>query len=229
MVTETDARDKIIETPGGLVHAKNYLGATDSFDRGPQAFRTIFAPHHVIAPHFHRVDQYQIFVTGTATIGQTQVEPVTVHYADGFTPYGPIRVADQEMSFFNLRAFADRGAYWMPGSRDRLERRAGRVRTARTTLSREDNAGSMRLSAVINQEPDGLFAAEIVAGPGMALADSTAGGSGRYQLIIAGSIDMPGAALPGYSVAFASPGTCLAGRRAGPQGVHFLELQLPQA
>src|SRR5262245_41374714 len=45
----------------------------------------------VIRPHFHRVDQFQILVAGRAQFGKHEVEPVAVHYTDGYTPYGPLR------------------------------------------------------------------------------------------------------------------------------------------
>lgn len=47
-------------------------------------------PGEVLLPHFHAVDQFQIFIAGSGGIGRTHadVTPVLVHYADHHTGYG---------------------------------------------------------------------------------------------------------------------------------------------
>src|SRR5215207_4440094 len=56
----------------------------------PRVFLTRRPPGDVIAPHFHEIAQYQVVVEGKGRIGKHALEPLTVHYTDAYTPYGPI-------------------------------------------------------------------------------------------------------------------------------------------
>jgi hypothetical protein len=224
-----DATPEVYPTEEGDVDVRRYFGSPSKLTRGPQAYRSTFRPGYVIEPHFHRIDQFQIFVEGTAQIGKHPLHPVCVHYADGFTPYGPIVVGPEGMAFFNLRSQSDTGAFWMPGSKKHLGRKAGRGVTADTRLSLDDHAGPMRLESLIGPTEDGLAAYEVVAGQNEPLIDQVAAGSGRYQLVLEGSLNLDGVILPADSVTFSLPGEALARRKAGEDGVRILELQLPAA
>jgi hypothetical protein len=106
----------------------DYIGNSHKNQRGPQAFLVeLEKPGHIIKPHFHHVDQFQIVVDGGGTLGKHELHPVTVHYTDSFTPYGPIVAGENGLKFFNFRPAADVGAEYMPGSRERLLRHAGRA------------------------------------------------------------------------------------------------------
>ena len=88
----------------------------------PQAYLVEQPPHATVPPHFHDTDQFQVFVHGKANFGKQQVLPLSVHYAGGHTPYGPI-VTDQEGAhYFTLRANWDSGGKPMPASRNLLKR-----------------------------------------------------------------------------------------------------------
>src|ERR1700738_3467863 len=58
----------------------------------------------VSGPHFHPVDQYQVFVHGGGHLGKRAIGEITVHYADAYTPYGPMVAGDQGMSVYTIRA-----------------------------------------------------------------------------------------------------------------------------
>jgi hypothetical protein len=116
----------------------------------------------------------------------------------------------------------------MPGARDKLERRAGRSFSVHAGLTLPES-GPMHLVTLIEPHDDGLEAHEVVAGPGARLLDQTAAGSGRYQLVLEGSLLVDGLQLEPYSVAFAAPGRRFSRRLAGPEGVRLLELQVPTA
>src|SRR5262245_45589452 len=103
----------------------NYIGDVARLDRGPQAFLVEIFGEYTIEPHFHEVDQFQIMVRGDSVrLGKHDASPVTVHYVDSYTPYGPIVCAEDGISFFNLRARGDLGAHYMPAEHDNLHRRA---------------------------------------------------------------------------------------------------------
>src|SRR5581483_8135533 len=97
----------------------------------PHGFLTRRPPGEYIAPHFHDVPQYQIVVGGGGRIGKHPLAPITVHYVDSYTPYGPIVGADQGIAFFTLRAqITACDAQYMPECRPNLLKKAGRAFTA---------------------------------------------------------------------------------------------------
>ena len=50
----------------------------------PQSFRIEQDAGIVVEPHFHYVNQFQVVVAGSATIGRSEVGPIAVHYAGAF-------------------------------------------------------------------------------------------------------------------------------------------------
>jgi hypothetical protein len=219
------------EASGMAYDSTEFMGAIGGMQRGPQCYRNAVPAHFVIEPHFHLIDQFQIFMHGTLQHGKTtyRLDPALVHYTDGFTPYGPFKAGDEGFSWFNLRPRADFGARFMPQSREELARRAGRAMSIPTRFRIEDRVEGVTTAALIEPTEDGLAAYEIIAEPDAALLNETASGSGRYLLVLGGSLCLDDTALPPESVVFVSAGDRLALRRSGPTGLHLLELQLPMA
>lgn len=213
---------------GTVIGSAPYFGSNQKIERGPQGFYVHFGPNFVIHPHFHRVDQYQITVDGTGTIGKHSMDAVSIHYTDGFTPYGPILCGPEGMAFFNFRSHSDVGAYPMPESKEELERKAGRSRTVPTRLHLNGDS-STKMEALIDLEEDGLATYEVVAPAGASLPDEVVGGACRYQLVLEGSMIFEDRELPARSVVLASAGEVLSHRRAGTKGLHLLQAQLPYA
>ncbi len=206
----------------------DYVGNSHKNQRGPQAFLVEHEkPGHVIKPHFHHVDQFQIVVHGGGKLGKHPLQPVSVHYTDSFTPYGPIVAGDEGLKFFNLRPCADIGAEYMPGARERMLRHAGRALVAETEDRNPSDATGVSVTPMIEPHPDGLEVTDILAGPGEALPDVVAGGGGRYELVLAGSVKVDGTVYGRWSCVFTSAGSSVPGRAAGPEGAHVLVAQAP--
>ena len=117
--------------PADSYYATMYMGAPPSAapaemraanaDRqAPQAYLVEQPRRATVPPHFHDTDQFQVFVAGAASFGKHRVEPVTVHYAGGHTPYGPIVTAGEGTHYFTLRKHWDSGGKPMPASHDQL-------------------------------------------------------------------------------------------------------------
>ena len=88
---------------------------------GPQAYLAVQgAGVEEIPTHFHSVEQFQYVVTGSGVIGGRPVEGGVVHYADRFTPYGPLGAGPLGMTYATLRPCHDTGVFVMPAGRDRL-------------------------------------------------------------------------------------------------------------
>src|SRR5437016_4597353 len=73
---------------------------------------------------------------GGGTFGPHTVDVGTLHYADRFTPYGPLAGGERGLGMLTLRSTSDSGAYYMPefGSelRDGLARLERPPRTRRS-------------------------------------------------------------------------------------------------
>ena len=70
----------------------------------PQAYRVDTpAGCPPLRTHFHTVDQFQYIAFGAGRIGAHDVAAGCVHYADGFTPYGPLRAGTEGYCYLTLR------------------------------------------------------------------------------------------------------------------------------
>jgi hypothetical protein len=69
--------------------ATDFIGKRAETSDHPLAFLVNGPPAFVIPAHFHEIDQYQIFVGGSATLGKHTVLPGSVHYADAYTHIEP--------------------------------------------------------------------------------------------------------------------------------------------
>ena len=79
-----------------------YVDGNEVNDNGlPQGFLVIQPPGAVTPAHFHEPNQFQVFVEGDGRIGAHPVTPLTVQYANGHTPYGPIVAADARHPVFH--------------------------------------------------------------------------------------------------------------------------------
>ncbi|HZA77456.1 MAG TPA: hypothetical protein VE623_13825 [Acidimicrobiales bacterium] len=123
-------------TDGGSVRLVAYVGqaADGRYDNPhhglsePQAYRVDTPPGQPpLRTHFHTVDQFQYVGWGAGRIGSHPVAAGCLHYADRFTPYGPLRAGDGGYSYLTLRGTTDMGISYMPESRHELADRLGRL------------------------------------------------------------------------------------------------------
>jgi hypothetical protein len=205
----------------------------------PQAFLIEMSPNETIVPHFHEVDQFQVFVAGGGGLGRNNevAHPIAVHYADHHTGYGPINAGPQGFSYFTLRAKTDSGAVYLhqPGYREKLKPSKKRHHLAPVTLSTEPvllNRSSVALEPLIEgqqKETDGLGAFMLRLGPNMRTAGPDPRGTGgQYYLVANGSLECNGKSYPAWSTVFIDPAEAPLEVRAGPQGLEALILQYPR-
>ena len=198
----------------------------------PQGFLVEQPPGSVTPPHFHEVNQFQVFVDGDGKLGKNSAGPLTVQFAGGHTPYGPIAAGDKGVTYFTLRAKWDPGAKYMPQSRDRLQR--GRQRQ---TLGRPVTpSGPEKLRqleeptrvTLIDQEEDGMAAWLLRLAPGMSMPiPDPASGGGQYHVVVSGGLKQSDATLPRLSCLYATPDEPPYEARAGADGLELLVLQFP--
>lgn len=212
-----------------------YVEGNEANDNSlPQGFLVEQPPGSVTPPHFHEVNQFQVFVAGSGVFGKKPATPLMVHYAGGHTPYGPIAAGPEGVSYFTLRAAWDPGAKYMPKSRDLLKPVARRHRLL-PRVELRGSAGRAGLEAAIvdvlhEPEADAL-AAYLVATPahGAVACPSAEGSGGQYHVVVGGSLVREGKELPELSCYFATPDEPAGLIQGGGDGLEMLVLQFPRA
>jgi hypothetical protein len=201
----------------------------------PQAFLIEMPVNDTILPHFHVVDQFQVFVSGAGKVGRSDVLlPLTIHYADRFTGYGPIDAGPQGYSYFTLRANTDSGPVYLhqPGYREKLQPSKKRHFSAHAAISTEavlanrDSVTSERVNEKTTEYTDGLDAKLFRAGKNMSIVcDDPAQTGGQYFLIVNGSLTHEGQHLAKWSVMFVHPTDAPLSVQSGQEGCELLMLQ----
>jgi hypothetical protein len=223
--TEAAARKAPTKLDGG--HTSNYFGSKEAA-AGPHAFLVEGDAGYRIEPHFHGVNQFQVCVGGGGRLMKKQLTPGVLHYADAYTPYGPIVANDQGLEFFTLRekAYAF-GAHYVPGSEDEKKGPTGRnlITQADVSAARENG-----VRALI-EEPDGVGAYELRAAPNAPLPDPAklpARGA-AYIVVFAGKVTAAGRDYDERSCLFVADGEPAPAMTAGADGAVIGFLQFARA
>jgi hypothetical protein len=127
---EAAAQNKfLIEGPGPKAWIHNYISEGRSRpdgsprvagDMSPMIYLVDQEPNSAIQMHFHQVDQYQIVVGGSGGMGRHSLAPITVHYTNAFTGYGPLRAGPAGLQYLTIRSRWDPGLRALPEAKDEL-------------------------------------------------------------------------------------------------------------
>lgn len=241
---EVEATRRTVDVHGQPYVVREYIGAApkrgtyvdgnEANDNAlPQGFLVDQPPGSVTRPHFHETNQFQVFVAGSGRFGKKPALPVTVQYASGHTPYGPIAAGENGVRYFTLRQRWDPGAKYMPAMRDRLVRGRQRQHLAPGIEVSEPAALRVRedvaIETFIGPDSDGLLGAMVRVPPGATaqLPDAREGG-GQYHVVMSGSIRHGQAELPLWSCQFASAEEDRLEVQAGERGLELLVLRFPK-
>ena len=100
--------------------------------------------------HFHACDQFQVFIQGEGKLGKHALRPVSIHYTNRYTGYGPIVAGGTDFQYFVLRPSFDPlgfGQYlWKPELREKLRAHPGpkRVLMADVALTTQNVLAGLR-------------------------------------------------------------------------------------
>jgi hypothetical protein len=230
------SRRRLVESAGnGEKHWRSdYIGHRGQLSSEPEAFLIEMSPSETLLPHFHAVDQFQIFVAGSGELGRQSIGPLTVHYADHHTAYGPIVSSPFGLSYFTLRPSTDPGAKYLnkPGYREALRPSVKRHSTqVGLMLSTEPVLGARSEVSVdpLLQElaaQDGLGAFLFRMGPSMkATGADPSRTSGQYYLVLNGSIVRQSQTYPMYSLLYVANTDTALELTSGPQGAEVLLME----
>lgn len=202
--------------------------------RPPQAFLVEQEPDTTAAPHFHFVDQFQVFIEGGGRLGAHPVQPVAVHFAAACTGYGPIVPGETGLSYFTLRASADTtGAQYLPASRSKLKKLPKQHVTTGPIIPL--HADELRVlsdakSITVHESENGLAIRHVQSPPGGQIKASTLlsdAAVGVSVLVLEGSISAGGQRLDRWSALYLNAGEEAQTFSTGPSGAEVLVLQYP--
>ena len=210
-----------------------YVEGNEVNDNGlPQGFLVEQPPGSVTLPHFHETNQFQVFVDGIGSMGKHAAQPLTVQYANGHTPYGPIKAAETGVKYFTLRQRWDPGAKYMPGARDKLAKGNQRTRLKGniplTGDAERSDLATPAVETIFEREPDGMAAwlYRFGAGGSSAMPDA-AGTGGQYLVVAAGELRHDGKIYDKWSTLFVTADEPAPTLSATSAGLDLLVLQFP--
>ncbi len=216
---EALSRNAVQVSPEGAT-ATDMIGRRKDTSDHPLAFLVKGPPAYVIPPHFHEIDQYQIFVGGSATLGKHAVLPGSVHYADAYTPYGPITATQDGFDYLTLRPKSIIGYHEMPEGGPLLKPvNETRGRRGRMMVADIDPAGPRDTAReALFEEPDGIAAYRLSADPGAALPQPDIAHGGAYYVVLDGEVAAAGKVYPPRSCIWVDQGEAPPEMTAGTDG-----------
>ncbi|QYY33539.1 hypothetical protein K2O51_31385 (plasmid) [Cupriavidus pinatubonensis] len=204
--------------------------------RDPQLSPTVFLveqPAGSIAPaHFHRQNQFQLFIDGDGTIGRHPLRPLTVHYAGAYTGYGPLVAGDAGLKYFTIRPAFDTGLIPV-SARGQMIR--GPKRHAQAGPIATDTPDQLRTlsgaacEAVVPLDDDGLGVTVLRLPPWQPLfVDRPPRAGDLFIVVLAGAMRAAGNDLGQWESVFVSADEALPDMGANDDGVQVLLLYTPQ-
>ncbi len=218
--------------PTGAFHKGEWMDSGDDPDLSPAVFLIEMGPQLVANPHFHRNNQFQVFLKGSGSIGVHELGPVTVHYAGAYTGYGPLKASDEGLWYFTMRPVLEAGAQYLPESRDQVVK--GPKRQATGEVSRRANTdelkslGDLATETVIAAADDKLAASVTRVPPDRSfVAGDPAGSGGQFFVVLSGEMLVGERRLHEWEQVFVSADEKPFEVQAGAEGLEVLFLQFP--
>jgi rubredoxin len=219
------------EIPGGLKGWRTeFIKPPEGVVDHPVAFLAEDSPQHVITPHFHQVDQFQVIVSGGGTIGKHELSANTVHFARAYTPYGPIVGDHRGVGFLTLRAQWDPGAQMLPFSKEKLKGIPDRRPWQATEAPKFDGSSDAHIhtfSAIRDERGLAAYSLELKASAATQGPDPS-NGNGQFIVITKGSIVYREGEFRAISIAFIRPDEGAFPIVAGAEGAQALVLNFPR-
>jgi hypothetical protein len=235
-VTRRDTQLVEIRNGAGDVRSHNYVFFGEAARRqgmGPQAFMAETPAGTAGHPHFHNVDQYQIFYPAPgATYKNKPIDSPLLHYTDAFTAYGPYASGPELPSeHLTLRARHSSVTAYVPEEREKLAgvRYVRRHFTVPLGVPRRLHVGQASVDVLIEPEDDGLAAYLLESGPNTqaALPPLGAVSGGQYCCLLDGSVREGEVDLPAEAVRWDDPGENAEAFMAGGSGMRLVVLRFP--
>jgi hypothetical protein len=196
----------------------------------PTVFLAEQPADYTLETHFHRQNQFQLFVEGTATMGRTEIGPVTVHYAGAYTGYGPLVAGPEGVKYFTIRPVFDTGIIPATQARERMIR--GPKRHAQTSLGAPWTEAALGALTQVQDrfalEADRGLAVRHLRLPPVVRVDlaHVTDSAGLFVFVLAGAATVGDHRLGPWESAFATRDELLVAQ-AGSRGAELVVLHVP--
>jgi hypothetical protein len=199
----------------------------------PTIFLAEQPPRSTVPSHFHRQNQFQLFVDGSGTIGTSKLDVLTVHYAGAYTGYGPLVAGADGLKYFTIRPAFDSGAIGLEEAREKMVRGPKRHATAGPIkVTPLDDLSVLSAPVSLDAIPfsaDGLGARILRLPPHAAaqVVDTPPTPHTVFMVVLAGSAVHDAGELTRWESAFSTSYEDLPRFSAGPQGAEVIFLFTP--
>jgi hypothetical protein len=230
--THGERRRRAIAVGDETFHKAEWMESGDDPGLSPTVFLVEQPPNTTLAPHFHRQNQFQLFVEGAGSIGRHPLRSLTVHYAGAYTGYGPLVAGESGIKYFTIRPVCESG--FVPVAEAREKMIPGPKRHAQSAPFDERAPQDLgRLAAVevevaIPFADDGLGATVSSLPPGARLpGERAAAGDGQFLVVIAGSLRYGDIVLERWESMFVARDDEFPELLAGPGGAQVVAMHTP--
>jgi len=200
-------------------------------------------PASTVLPHYHSQDQFQIFLDGGGRLGRQEIKPISIHYTNRYTGYGPIVAGEQGVSYYVLRPEYDTlvtGQYLhVPSMREKLKsqktnRKAVTInevalRSSEELLEIKGWHCDRVIDCVADPLDEGLFADVLCMGPHAEYRVSHPNlGGGQMIVLLKGSVCCSGEHYSGRSAMALTADESPVSLKTEDSGAQILVLQYPK-
>ena len=210
------------------------LPAPSMEEHHPMAFLIEQGADATLNTHFHKVDQFQIFINGDGSIGNHVITEMGYQFAGAYSPYGPIIAGPRGIDYLTLRNNYISKAYFMP--KEREERRAGNT-PHREVVGHITNSPSAEALAAMREVVSSTLAAPAADGlavwrytvppNGTTTGPAPSTGGGQFWIVLAGELLSSDGPMPRGSTIYVSAEEAAYVAKAGAGGLDVLVAQFP--
>jgi hypothetical protein len=227
------ARRRAAPAMGVVFHKGEWMDSGDDPTLSPTVSLIEQPAGFEFMPHFHRQNQFQVFVGGSGRLGRQSLVPVVVHYAGAYTGYGPLVAGPEGLQYFTLRPVCEAG--FIPLTERQEKMIPGPKRHAHSegieVASPDEMRGwtQVREDFVIPLGEDGLGARLVQLPPHRTWScGHPAGSQGQFLFMLAGTLTAAGHALGRWEQVYATYDEPMPMARAGDGGAQLLMLSVPR-
>ena len=227
-----ERRRRSIPVMADTFYKSEWMECGDDPKLSPTAFLVEQPPNCELLPHFHRQNQFQLFVEGSGVIGREALGAVTVHYAGAFTGYGPLLSGAEGIKYFTIRAICESGFTPITEAKEKMVR--GPKRHAKSEpvppLAPEMLAALTRTEhiAMIENGEDGMGSHLTRLPPGAPYeAVHVAAAEGQFLFVTGGTLKHGGATLARWENLFFLTSEAPTDLVAGPGGAEVVAMYIP--
>lgn len=226
------AERKPVVVDGNTYFKSEWMDSGRAHEFSPHVFLVEQAPHVSLRTHFHRENQFQLFVRGSGRLGPHPIEALTVHYAGAYSGYGPLVSGREGLAYFTLRTIHETGSLTMAQHGEQMRRGPKRNLYSKavtiTDTDRLHRLSEPSIEDLITLQPDRIAARLHTLPPrirSVAGLDPT-GSAGQFWVVLAGSLQVGERQLDPWESLFVRPDDPSPELVATEQGSQLVCLQL---